>query len=174
MKDARDIRLPGIIGFITCMVLCCFVAFAEHPTFVGSIAAERKPSALSTNGPGKAEIIWYDVTNGVTYRFVIPTKDSNAWLRTNPAPLARPESSTWRVIEPHAPMLLPEIQDQKHRWVGEIDLNLLNWNQGFIPNPNEGRMRIEPALKIKNQFPGGVRQYDLIDLNYKPDFKLPD
>jgi len=38
----------------------------------------------------------------------------------------------------------------------------------------EQRLRIEPALKIKNASPGGVPQYDLIDLNYKPDFKLPD
>jgi hypothetical protein len=35
------------------------------------------------------------------------------------------------------------------------------------------RMRIVPAQKVNNQFPGGVPQYDLIDLNYVPDFKLP-
>jgi hypothetical protein len=37
----------------------------------------------------------------------------------------------------------------------------------------EQRLRIEPALKMKDVFPGGVPQYDLIDLNYQPDFKLP-
>jgi len=141
MKGVRDIRLPGI-GFIAGMTLCCFVALAEHPIFIGSIAADRKtaPIALSTNGTEKAETIWH-VTNGV--------------------------------IKPHTPMLAPGIQDQKPGKVVEIDLNLLNWNQGFIPNLNERRMRIEPALKIKSAFPGGVPQYDLIDLNYQPDFKLP-
>jgi len=36
------------------------------------------------------------------------------------------------------------------------------------------RLRIVPAQKLNNQFPGGPVQYDLIDLNYKADFKLPD
>lgn len=35
------------------------------------------------------------------------------------------------------------------------------------------RLRIVPARKVNNQFPGGPVQYDLIDLNYVPDFKLP-
>jgi len=35
------------------------------------------------------------------------------------------------------------------------------------------RLQIVPAQKVNNQFPGAPAQY-LIDLHYKPDFKLPD
>jgi len=145
MKDVREIRLLGI-GFVIGIVFCYFVALAEH-----SIGADLLIPSF-TNRTGN----WH-TTNMVVYRAL-----SNE-LRLNPG-----------ITKPHAPMLAPEIQDQKPGKVVEIDLNLLNWNQGAIPNLNERRMRIEPALKINHQFPGGVPQYDLIDLNYKPDFTLPD
>jgi hypothetical protein len=148
MKKARDIRLM-VIGLVTGMVLGYFIAVEQPPPPTAgtvTMAAWLTPRVTNVAAPTEVPVDWFESPLGIR-RVRLPQ------------PLVMPEAPTtenWR-----QPLIdrsqAPDFREHKP--------------MRFIPSPG---IHNSPRGQWQNFFPGGPASsgYDLIDFNYRPDFKL--